>query len=168
MIEREDPKAKPPDMGKFGLLHDAWGRLVLIDQEGRRHVGVEPVRSFPISDPEHWISICNAEGHELACVQNLSDMPAQVAQVLAEDLARREFVPVIQRIIRVTADTDPAAWDVVTDRGETQFLVNSEDDVRRLSPTRVLVIDTQGIRYLIPDINKLDAASHRTLERYLE
>jgi len=168
MIERETPDTAPPDRGNFGLLHDAWGRLVLIDREGRRHVGVEPVRSFPISDPEHWISICDAEGHELACVQNVSDLPPPVGQVLAEDLERREFVPIIERIVRVSADTDPAAWDVVTDRGQTRFLVNSEDDVRRLGPSRVLVIDAQGIRYLIPDITKLDAASNQTLERYLE
>jgi hypothetical protein len=168
MIERESSDTAKPESGNFGLMHDAWGRLVLIDRAGRRHVGVEPVRSFPISDPDHWISICDAEGHELACVQNLSDLPPQVGQVLAEDLARREFVPVIRQILRVSADTDPAAWDVVTDRGQTRFLVNSEDDVRRLGPSRILVIDAQGIRYLIPNIKTLDAASNQTLERYLE
>ena len=43
----------------------------------------------------------------------------------------------------------------------------SEDDIRRLGPHKVLVIDTQGIRYLIADTRQLDAASRRRLERYL-
>ena len=38
-----------------------------------------------------------------------------------------------------------------TDRGETTFLLDSEDDVRRLGDYKALFIDTHGIRYLIPD-----------------
>src|SRR3954466_9786302 len=79
----------------FGLTHDAWGRLVLIDAEGRRHVGVEPVRSFPISDPGCWISLCDGQGRELVCVESLADLAPAVRRTLEDELALREFVPVI-------------------------------------------------------------------------
>jgi hypothetical protein len=150
----------------FTLRHDAWGRLVLIDATGREHVGVEPVRDFPISDPKHWISLVSAEGKELACVEEPEKLPPDVRKVLEDDLARREFVPVIQTIERITS-TDPTEWTVTTDRGPTKFVVKSDDDIRRLGRHRALVVDAYGIRYFIADTKKLDAPSRKLLERYL-
>jgi hypothetical protein len=154
-------------INNFDLQRDARGRLVLIDAHGDRHEGVEPVRSFPISDPDHWISICDALGRELVAVQDPAALAPAVRDLLEHDLGRREFVPLIRRIIGVPADTEPTEWEVDTDRGRTRFMVNNGDDVRRLGPHRALVVDTQGIRYLIEDIRKLDASSRRSLERYL-
>ncbi len=153
--------------GAFGLSHDSWGRLVLIDSTGRRHNGVEPVRAFPIADPQHWISICDAEGRELVLVEDLANIPPAVRQVLEDELARREFVPHLRRIIKVSTDVEPSEWDVETDRGPTRFLLNSGDDVRRLSPYSALLIDVHGTRYLIEDTRQLDSHSRRVLELYL-
>ena len=44
---------------------------------------------------------------------------------------------------------------------------DSDNDVRRLGPNRILLVDTHGIRYLIPDTRRLDAVSRRILDRYL-
>ncbi|MBI3836642.1 MAG: DUF1854 domain-containing protein [Planctomycetia bacterium] len=159
--------SKNGDLGDFALQNDAWGRLVLIDGNGKSHEGVEPVRDFPISDPDHWISICDAQGRELVSVKDLGAISPATREFLERDLARREFVPLIRRVVGVPADTEPTEWEVETDRGPTKFLLNSADDVRRLGPDRALVIDTQGIRYLIEDLRQLDAASRRILERYL-
>ena len=156
--------SKPP---AFGLSYDAWGRLVLIDADAKRHVGVEPVRLFPISNPGHWISICDSAGHELVCIENLEDVPIQVRDTLQADLAKREFVPVITRIVKVSSENEPAEWDVETDRGPTRFLLKSEDDIRRLGPHGASIIDAQGIRYLIPDTRALDSSSRRVLEMYV-
>jgi hypothetical protein len=159
--------SKNGESGEFTLQHDARGRLVLVDAQGQPHAGVEPVRGFPISDPDHWISICDADGRELVSVKDLAVLSPTVREFLERDLARREFVPTIHRVVGVPADTEPTEWEVDTDRGRTRFLLNSADDVRRLGPNRVLVIDTQGIRYLIEDVRRLDATSRRILERYV-
>ena len=79
---------------------------------------------------------------------------------------RREFVPVVRRILSVSA-VEPSEWRVETDRGPTRFLLNSEDDVCPLDDHRALVTDANGIRYLIPDLRQLDATSRRLLERFL-
>ena len=156
-----------PSSRDFGLSHDAWGRLVLIDAEGRRFVGVEPIRAFPISEPGSWISICDAEGREVFCVESLAELPASIRQVLEEELALREFVPTIQRIVRVSSSTPPSEWSVETDRGPTRFTLDSEDDIRRLGAHRVLITDAKRLRYHAPDIRVLDPGSRRVLERYL-
>jgi len=152
----------------FTLQRNAWGQLVLTYADGRRLEGVEPVRAFPISGPEGFLSICDAEGHELLHIEDTHALPPEIRRILKEELARREFVPVVVRIERVHAETDPSEWHVVTDRGPTTFLLeDSDNDVRHLGASRILLLDTHGIRYLIPDARRLDTASRRILERYL-
>lgn len=153
-------------LAPFALHQDAWGRLVLT-LDGREHVGVTPVRGFPLSDPRHGVSLCDAEGHELVWVEDLEALPAVLRRNLEEQLARREFVPVVRRIYKISAAVEPSEWEVETDRGRTRFLLNSEDDVHPLSEHRALLTDSHGIRYLIPDLRALDTASRRLLERYL-
>jgi hypothetical protein len=156
-----------PTPAPFALHHDAWGRLVLSDAAGRQHVGVEPVRAFPITDPRHGIALCDADGHELHWIDDLDALPPPLRSILEADLARREFVPVLRRILTVSAPVEPSEWEVETDRGRTRFVLNSEDDVRRLDDRRALIVDAHGTRYLIADVDALDGTSRRLLERYL-
>jgi hypothetical protein len=151
----------------FNLQRDPWDQLILTVADGMRHENVEPMRSFPISDPQHGISLCTADGHELLWIEDLADVPSPIRELLVEELHRREFVPVIERIISVSAEVDPCQWEVETDRGRTRFLLNSEEDVRRLGAFRTLILDSHGIRYLVRDVRQLDTASRRILERYL-
>ncbi|MEN6458459.1 MAG: DUF1854 domain-containing protein [Thermoguttaceae bacterium] len=152
----------------FSLKRDAWGQIVLTYADGRQVVGVEPARAFPISSPDGMLSICDAEGRELVCVEEVAALQPELRRVLEEELARREFVPVVVRIEEVDAEADPSRWRVQTDRGPTEFFMEDSDNgVRRLGPTRILLVDSHGIRYLIPNTRQLDTASRRILDRYL-
>jgi hypothetical protein len=154
-----------PGSAPFKLHYDAWDRLVLTEADGRQHVGVEPIRAFPISDPGQGLSICDAEGHEIRWIDRLDSLSPALRQLLQEDLARREFVPVLRRIAKISVG-EPSEWEVDTDRGPTRFVLKSEDDVRTLAEHRALIIDAHGTRYLIADTRTLDAGSRRLLERY--
>jgi hypothetical protein len=46
------------------------------------------------------------------------------------------------------------------------FILMGEDRVRILSSGQVVVTDSNGLRYLIPDVETLDPKSRRILERY--
>jgi hypothetical protein len=159
-------RANRKDRYELELAYDAWGRLVLIDGAGQRHVGVEPVRAFPLSDPDHWISIVDSDGRELAMVKDLAALSEQTRALLLQELSRREFVPVILRVVRIRGEMPRARWEVETDRGPAEFTVAEEDQVRRLGPNRLLVTDGRGLRYLIPDVTRLDAGSRRLLEPF--
>jgi hypothetical protein len=154
------------DPAPFTLEYDAFEHLVLVDAAGQRHVGVEPMRAFPITAPQQWIVICDTHGRELICLQDLEKLPEPIRQVLQEELRKRDFIPHILRI-NSAAGNNPSQWSVLTDRGAKTFLLKSDDDLRRLGSSRALLVDAYGIRYLIPDIRKLDGASRRALERYL-
>ena len=154
-------------MVDFTLRLDPWGRLVLTDAGGKEHVGVEAVRGFPISDPWHGVALVDGAGRELAWVEDLDRLPAAERALLEEELPRREFMPVMRRVLRVSGVAEPSEWEVETDRGTVKFLLNSEDDVRPLTEGRAMLIDSHGTRYLIPDLESLDPATRRVLERYL-
>ena len=156
-----------PATCNFGLSRDTWGQLVLTDADGRRYEGVVPVRAFPITDPAHHLSICDSRGNELAFCEDMAKLPADVCELIEADLARRDFIPEINRIVRISPGLAPTQWTVETDRGTTTFVVDSEENVRRLGRQQATITDTHRIRYLIRDLRSLDAASRRMLERFL-
>ncbi len=149
------------------LRHDEWGRLIFTDANGGVHVGVEPVRAFPIHDPDCDISLLDTDGREVFWIENLSTQPDDFRQRVTEELNRRHFLPVIERIANIEGITEPTTWEIVTDRGRTRFQLKSEEDVRRVTQGRVIIADRYGVRYLIPDYRQLDATSRRYLERYI-
>jgi hypothetical protein len=146
---------------------DSQGLLVLIDPQGQRHTAVEPVRAFPVSDPDRFVSICDDSGREMHAVSDLRALAPAARAVLEAELARQEFVPIMRRVLQISIESTPVEWEVETDRGHVRFMVNSGDDVRPLGENRALVIDADGIRYMIEDSTQLDRASRRLLEHYL-
>ena len=90
------------------------------------------------------------------------------APAVQEELAAREFVPTITKIIGVSSFSTPSTWDVETDRGPTQFVLKAEEDIRRLrGRTALLIASGAGVHYAIADSSVLDRASRRLLERFL-
>ena len=151
----------------FSLERDDQGRLSVTDAQGRLHENVEPIRAFPISEPEHWISLCDPSGSEVAQVRDLNELPIQQRELLRSELTRREFVPVIQRIESISSLAEPCEWIVETDRGPTSFVLNSDEHVRKLSPDKALILDSHGLRYLVQDARQLDSHSRKLMARYL-
>jgi len=151
----------------FQLQRDSYGRLVLTAENGDIHEGVTPVRAFPIAAPDEGLSLVNYEGHEVAWIENLADLPPAIAELIESSIASREFVPEIERIEEVSSFACPSTWQVVTNRGKTELRLKGEEDIRRLSPTRLLIADANGIQFLIRDQTQLDRQSKKLLDRFL-
>jgi hypothetical protein len=152
----------------FVLERTPLGKLVLTTAQGERFAGVLPVRAFPILAPEEGISLVSTDGHEVAWVERLSDLPASYQSLLEEELAHREFMPVLARILDVSSFSTPCTWTVETDRGRTAFVLRGDEDIRRIGTGHsLLVADAHGIHYLVPDQKALDAHSKRILDRFL-
>ena len=151
----------------FQLQRDAFGRLTLIDSDGTAHAGVTTVRAFPISSPEDGIAIVDPYGHELAWIDRVDDLPADLRTLVEGELASREFMPIISRIVDVSGHATPNTWKVVTNHGDTQFVLKGEEDIRRLGIQGLLIADSHGIHFLIRDRYALDAHSRKILDRFL-
>lgn len=151
----------------FQLTRNPFGRLVFTGADGEVHDGVVPVHAFPIAAPAEGISLVTADGHELAWIGCLTDLPDDSRVLLEEELASREFMPEIRAIRRVSSFATPSAWQVETDRGPTTFILKGEDDIRRLASSTLLIADSNGIHFLIRDIQTLDPSSRKLLDRFL-
>jgi hypothetical protein len=151
----------------FSLQRDAFGRLLLIDADGGRHEGVVPVRAFPIAAPDEGISLLSGDGHEVGWTDRLSELPEAEKALIEEELAGREFMPVIDAIVEVSSFACPSTWQLRTDRGPAELLLKGEEDIRRLPGGRLLIADSHGIQFLIRDVAALDRHSRRLLDRFL-
>ncbi len=151
----------------FQLTRNAFGQLVLVAEDGSIHEGVVPVRAFPIAAPGEGIALVSADGHEAGWIRRLEDLPEAVRQLVEEELGQREFMPEISRLRAVSSYATPSTWTVDTDRGETRFVLWGEEFIRRLGKTGLLIEDSRGIHFLVRDINTLDPASRKLLDRFL-
>jgi hypothetical protein len=151
----------------FKLERHASGRLLLTDSQGQQHLGVVPVRAFPIAAPGEGVSLVGSEGHELAWLERLADLPPELRSLLEEELALRDFTPEITRIHSVSSFGTPSTWAVETDRGATTFVLKGEEDIRRLSRQSLLIAAGHGVHFSVKDMGALDRASRRLLERFL-
>jgi len=151
----------------FTLAFDAFGKLVVTLADGTQHVGAVVARAFPIAAPEQSISILSAEGKELAWVERLSDLPANEQDIVTQALQGREFMPEILRLDGVNSFSTPSVWRVQTSRGPTQLVLKGEEDIRRLSASRLIVADAHGVQFLIRDLPSLDRHTRKLLDRFL-
>ena len=113
----------------FTLSRNGYGQLVLTARNDEVHVGVVPVRAFPIAAPGEGIALINAEGHEVGWADCLADLPPAIGQLIEEELASREFVPEIEKILDVSSFACPSTWQVVTNRGDATLLLKDRKSV---------------------------------------
>ena len=154
------------DVG-FSLSRNAFGQLVLSLRGGGDHVGVQPVRAFPIAAPDEGLSLVGADGHELVWVERLGLLPPAVLALLQEELNLREFTPVIRQITSVSTFSTPSSWSVQTDRGEATLVLDAEEDIRRLAEGGLLITASNGVHFRVPPMGDLDRHSRKLLERFL-
>ena len=154
-------------MEDFTLTRDSRGRLHLRLADGTAYEGVVPVRAFPLTAPDECIALVASGGHEVVNIPRLSTLAEPARSVIAETLAAREFVPKIEAIIECSAFATPSTWTVHTDRGQTEFVLKAEEDIRRLGDGRLMITDSHGLQLEVVDQAKLDTHSRRILARFL-
>ena len=150
----------------YALERDALGRLVLTDASGIRHVGVYPVRAFPITAPSAGISIMDQSGKELCWFDGVDVISEAKLGLIEEEMAAREFMPIIQKITSVSTFATPSIWDIETDRGSTRIRLKAEEDIRRIAGNTLLIADSNGLQFLIKDATQLDKVSKKLLDRF--
>jgi hypothetical protein len=149
------------------LHRDPFGKLVMTDADGQVFEGVAPVRAFPIQSPDEGISLVLGDGKEVAWIDRLDAMPEPARGLLREELEGREFMPEIARVKSVSSFATPCTWYVDTDRGETQFVLKGEEDIRRIGAASLLIADNHGIHFLIRDMFNIDKTTRKILDRFL-
>lgn len=163
-----------PANARFFLSDGGLISLELTGEDGEKEMfeRVVVLRSFPITDPDEFLSVREPDikerGEEIGIIENINIFDADTVKLLLSELDRRYFVPKIHRILSVKEKFESSYWEVKTSAGDVTFVMrNPFSNIRALEDGRVFMNDIDGNCFEIPDPTKLDAYSYKKIEVYL-
>jgi len=153
-----------PNKLRFSKRGDA---LMLTIEGDRSYLKVRAVRAFPLSELNEFIGLLDAiNGREIGMLRHLRDLDGPVRQPVQQEIDKRYFIPKISRIIQAKKEFGAVYWDVETDRGGRQFIVRGiRDSIHEIEAGRFLVLDVDGNRFEVPQIEDLDTRSQALWDR---
>jgi hypothetical protein len=105
---------------------------------------------------------------EVLTARGVEALEGEERRLAEEALAERYHLVVIRRVRAVDVRFGTRYWKVDTDRGRRWFALREPGkNVTWLSDRHVVLRDTAGNRFEIPDIQVLDPGSRRAVERSL-
>lgn len=144
------------------------------DGETENFERVVIIRSFPVSNPDEYISIREpntkrrGNGAEIGMIRNISDFDEQTVKLLETELDRRYFTPEITKIYSMKEKFGYSYCEAMTSAGRTTFVLNNPySNFRKLENGSVLISDMDGNCFMIPDPEALDKSSYKKIEIYL-
>ena len=142
--------------------------LTVRGEEPERYERINAFRSFPLSAADQYISLRDREGDEIGIVESLEDLAPTQAALLRDELDRRYFTPLIQRVESLKEEFGYSYWTVDTDAGRRRFTVQSgKNNVTLVGEGRLVIVDVDGNRFEVADYTRLDRSVLRTLEGLL-
>ncbi len=169
-----------PDNAKFTKSSGGLISLEVTQPDGKVEFfeRIVPVRAFPISSPDEFISIrqpdtrMGGRGDEIGMIRRLSDFrvpsAGEAVALIEDELGRRYFTPAIRKIHSFSEKFGYCYWDVTTNAGRVEFIMsNPASSIRTLEDGRVFMYDIDGNCFTIEDPAKLDKSSYKKVEIYL-
>lgn len=161
---------------EFTLSAGGLISMTLIHEDGTREFfeRVVPVRAFPISDPNDYISIREPDskekgkGLEIGMITTITDVSPAAQELINAELERRYFTPELLKIYSVTEKFGYQNFEAETSAGRISFVVvNPYSNFRTLEDGRIFIYDIDGNCFRISDPTKLDRNSFRKVEIFL-
>ncbi len=166
--EQEDFAQRFLDASELTFTRSQVGTARLEIRNEVCHLRVIVRRLMPLSKPEQYISFAADEDTEIGILVNPSELAPESLKILNEELDKRYFTPIIQKIYRVKEQFGIHEWEVQTARGRVTFSVRGlNQNIKQVPPARLFVTDVRGNRYDIPDYRELDAQSFHQIQRHL-
>ena len=125
-------------------------------------------RAFPFSLPSEYISVQDKDAEEIGIIRTLSDFDEETAQLLADELERKYYIPRVIKILSIKEAREYSYWRVLSDGGEISFtLQDTQRSIAKVGDDRAFITDVFGSRYEIPSLAAFDKKSLRRIEIYL-
>jgi len=165
-----------PNNAKFARSAGDLISLDLVNEEGEEEhfERVIVLRSFPISNPDEFLSIREPDtrkkgrGKEIGMIRHISDFDSGTVTLLNAELDLRYFSPVIEKINSVKDKFGYSYWETETSAGNVVFVLdNPFSNIRILEDGRIFIADMDGNTFVIPDPTKLDKSSYKRIEVYI-
>ncbi|MBI4553151.1 MAG: DUF1854 domain-containing protein [Candidatus Latescibacteria bacterium] len=126
------------------------------------------MQAAPLSYPGQYICFLDALERVVGIIKDTDKLDPSDRQTVHEELVQRYQTTAIERIFSLKHENRMLYWDILTDQGREEILLEDEEDnIRRLDTGRVLLTDVDGKRFEIPDPEKLDTGSRKALRKVL-
>ena len=125
--------------------------------------------AFPFDMPEDYISVLDKDQKEIGMIRSISALSEEAQKVLKLELSRKYYAPVIAKIFSVKERYGFSYWRVeLADGKEFSFTVqDTYRSIIKVDPVHIFIVDVDGNRFEIRDVEALDRASYKKIELYL-
>jgi len=156
------------DPASIEIFYHPKDRLRLTVRDDRSYVTVKPVWAAPLSRPDKYLALLNGKGDEIGLIEDPGTLDSASRAAVEEELHRRYLTSTIHVVQNAKTEFGATYWHVITDRGERDFVTQSlQENAQWLSPTHILLIDVDGNRFEIPNVEALDLGSRQMLGKVL-
>lgn len=156
------------DLKSLRLFYEPAGTLRLTVGDERSYPTVKLFQAWPLSQPGRFLSLQTGKDEEIALVPELADLEPESRAVAEEELRRRYLTARVEGIDHIRTEFGVTYWDVVTDKGPRDFVVQSlTESCLWLGDRHILITDVDGNRFEIVDRAALDPTSRARLDAVL-
>ncbi len=142
--------------------------LRLTVRNDRSYPRIKIVRAAPLSFSDRFISILDDKDVEIGMIDDLAEVDADTRALIEEELEKRYLTSIVKEIISIQSEYGTSYWEVETDRGRRDFVVqNVSENAQWPGDRRLLLLDVDGNRFDIPDLDALDHRSRKLVENLL-
>jgi hypothetical protein len=130
----------------------------------RSYPTVKPVWSAPLTRPNKYLALVDGKGDEIIMIKDPKSLSDSNFQALKRELYSRYLTAQVTKILNTKQEFGASYWTVETDRGNRDFVAQSlQENAQWLSDTHLILIDVDGNRFEITDVNALDEVSRKLL-----
>jgi Domain of unknown function (DUF1854) len=148
------------DPTNLKLFYHPKERLRLTLGAEKSYLTVKPVWASPLSRPNAYLALLDGKGDEIVMIPDPSVLLPESAEAVQRELRQRDLTATVTSIRHVKQEYGATYWTVATDRGEREFVTqNLQENALWFSDSHLLLLDVDGNRFEIPDINTLDPRS---------
>lgn len=142
------------------------GRLWLERPDRDAPVAVTPRYLRPLTGRAEIVFLDDKD-REVVTIRSIDALQGEGRRLVETALQRRYHLAVIRRVDRLEVRMGTRYWHVVTDRGPRAFALREPGkNVSWLSDHHIVLRDTAGNRFEIPDLRALDPRSRRLVLRF--
>jgi hypothetical protein len=150
------------------LFYEPKERLRLTMGEEQSYLTVKPVWAAPLSHPDAYLALLNGKGEEIVMLPEPDRLPPESLAAVRRELRQRYLTATVNSIVQARQEYGATYWTVETDRGRREFVTqNLQENAQWHSPIHLLLIDVDGNRFEIPDLDALDVKSRATIDAIL-
>ena len=141
-------------------------RLTIGDD--RSYLKVRVVCAAPLSQPDRFICFLDEKNEVICTVEDPIDLDAVSQRIVKEEIEQRYMTAIIKRVDSLRSEYGVSYWEVQTDRGNREFVVrNVSENAQWITDRRLLLIDVDGNRFEISNLEVLDKKSRGLIEMVL-